>query len=187
MPETVVHLDSVESQADADTSAEATPEAEDVATIKRRLAGKDQALTKAQQERDALKERLATLEADRKAREEADLSELELAKRREQEALDRAAAAERKATLLELQRKYPNALEALDGEILPEEKLAALESRLSKAATSEEDEDEPEPRVLGNRPRTAPASTGEPLSRVDQLKKQIAETPDEVFRAFMQR
>lgn len=166
-------------------AAEATQPEEDAATLKKRLAGKDQALTRIQQERDAAKARLAELEAAEQARKEAEMTELERANARLAEAERKAAEAEAKALRVELTAKYPNAIEALGGELLSEEKLEALESRLTAAATPAAEAEE-EPRVLATRPR-ASTTPPEPVSRVADLKARIAATPKEVFDEFMGR
>ena len=141
----------------------ATP-AVDEATWVKRLRGKDQALTAAQQ-------RAKDLEAEREALatrvrefEEANKTEL-------QKALDRvaaleaeAAAAKAQATAATLARKYPLAAELLgdDLAVFDETKVAEINGRLAK-----EQEAESEPRVDPNSPRRTPISgkpTGDPLA-----------------------
>jgi cysteinyl-tRNA synthetase len=59
--------------------AEATPEAEDVATWKKRLAGKDQALTAAQKALESLKTEAENLKRWKAEQEQASMSEFEKA------------------------------------------------------------------------------------------------------------
>jgi hypothetical protein len=189
MPETVATVLEPESQEAPEAPeaqvAEATQTEEDVATVKRRLAGTHQALTRAQQERDAIKAERDALAAEKAAREEAEMTELEKALKRvaDLEASNKDLAA--KATLEEMARKYPLAVEALDGELLPPEKLEALENRL-KAAASPVPDDEPEPRVLSNTPRrpaVEPPKTG--TDRLAELRQRVAtEMPDEMWQAI---
>jgi hypothetical protein len=62
--------------------ADATPEAEDVATWKKRLAGKDQALTAAKKELDTLKSEADSLKRWKAEQEHANMSEFEKAQAR---------------------------------------------------------------------------------------------------------
>lgn len=181
MPDTVAAVLEEESQIEES----ATPVEEDVATIKKRLAGTHSALTRTQQERDAAKAEAERLAAALKEKEMAEMTELEQAQARikELETSNQALTAEA------LRAKYPLALEALDGDILPEPKLQALENRLKAAAAPvvEEAEEEPEPEILGNRPpRTQPSE--KPLTgpeRLAQLRQRVAtEMPPEMWEAI---
>lgn len=161
MPE-VAEAEVVESQAD-DASEEsvetpATP-GFDEATWKKRLAGKDQALTAAQREREAIKAERDALAKWKAEREGSDMTELEKANARAVAAEERAKQAEAAATAAKLAREYPLAAEALGDDIalLTVERIAELNGRLSQEA--EEEESEPEPRTDPNQPRRGSVRT----------------------------
>ena len=156
------------------TPVEATPSGDDLATLKKRLAGKDQALTRTQQERDALKAEREALVRWKAEREEADLSEVEKLQRRLAEYETRAAEAEAKAERVRLERLYPLAVDAFGEDPLPsEDRLEALQERLASAASAPAG-DEEEPRIDPNRPRRAPA-TGKSIDQQssDELAKSL--------------
>jgi DNA repair exonuclease SbcCD ATPase subunit len=150
---------------DIDESApetEPTP-GEDVATYKRRLAGKDQALTKAQQERDRLAAEAESLRTWKAERENADLSEVEKLQKRLRELESEAAAARTEAKKAALARKSPAYADFLDTiadvDLTSEEAADAFEEFLTKRvqATAEPDR---EPRIDPNNPRSTPAKGG---------------------------
>lgn len=160
VPENVAISEGIESQESPveETEAEATPSTEDVATLKKRLAGKDQALTRIQQERDAYKAERESLSRWKAEREETDLTEVEKLQRRVAEYEARATEAEAKAERVRLERLYPLAVDAFGDDPLPaESRLEALQERLA-ATSATGAEAQPEPRVDPNRPRRSPSS-----------------------------
>lgn len=174
MSDEVAVADEIESSPAVPETAEATPSSEDIATLKKRLAGKDQALTRTQAERDALKAEREALSKWKAEREEADLSEVEKLQRRLAEFEQRAAEAEARAERIRLASDYPLAVEAFGDDPLPsEERLAALQQRL--AATTATDEDESEAPVNPNRPRRAEPVGKKPIDKMsqDELRAEI--------------
>lgn len=175
MPENVAVTEEIESQEEVATeaTAEATPSTDDVATIKKRLAGKDQALTRVQQERDALKAERDAIARWKAEREEADLTEVEKLQKRLAEYEERATAAEQRAERIRLEKSYPLAVEFYGDDPLPsEERLEALQQRLSVEPATGDDE---EPRIDPNRPRRTPASGKAPSEKSgDDLAKDLA-------------
>lgn len=177
MPEAVADTPVEESQETTEETPEstATPEGEDAATLKRRLAGKDQALTKTQKERDALKAQFDEVQKRLLEREQADMSEVDRLKLERDQAKDDAAAARAEATKARLARDFPLAVEFYGDEPLPsEERLSSLEKRL---AAKSEDETEDEPRIDPNRPRRTTAPTSPREMSAEDLEKQLARTP----------
>ena len=176
MSENVAVSEEIESQDEAVEASPATPSAEDVATLKKRLAGKDQALTRAQQERDALKAEREALSKWKAEREEADLTEVERLQKRLAEFEQRASEAEARAERVRLASTYPLAVEAFGDDPLPsEERLATLQARLAAASATGGDEEQ-EPHVDPNRPRRSPATGSKPIEEMSaaELKRQLA-------------
>lgn len=87
--------------------AESTAEVEDVATWKKRLAGKDQALTATKKELDAIKAEADTLKKWKAEVEFANMSELEKANARTQQLEQELQAAREVAQQENLARKHP--------------------------------------------------------------------------------
>lgn len=164
----VVENDGIESQ-EAD-DAPATPPADDSATWKARLAGKDRALTNAKAELERLKAEHAALSQWKAEREQADLTEVEKLQRKVQELEQSRAEAAAKALRAELSRQFPRAFELL-GDRTPlddEGYLAELETRLTPPS------DEPdEPRVDPNKPRRSLPPSSKPATTSDELKEQL--------------
>lgn len=129
----------------------ATPQF-DEATWRKKLAGKDQALTASQSARAQAEQERDELRRWKAEREQADLSELDKAIKRAEEAEAKAAAAVAVATAATLARDYPLAAEALGDDLaaLSVERIAELNARLAKESG---DESEPEPRIDPNNPR----------------------------------
>jgi hypothetical protein len=153
--ENVADIEDVESQDDAAVEAEApaTPSVDELATLKKRLAGKDQAYTKLKAEADAIKAEREALSKWKAEREEADLTEVEKLQRRLAEAEQAAADAAARAERVRLTATYPLAVDLFGDDPLPsEERLSALQQRLANAATTGEEE-APEPRIDANNPR----------------------------------
>lgn len=139
--------------------APTTPSPDELATLKKRLAGKDQAYTKLKAEADALKAEHESLSKWKAEKEYSDLSEIEKLQRKAVEAEERAAAAEARAERIRLNATYPLAVELFGDDPLPsEERLAALQQRLGSASATGE-EGEPEPTHIDpNNPRRVPRS-----------------------------
>ena len=147
----------VEGTAPAVPETPATPEF-DEATWKARLRGKDQALTAAQRERDAVAAERETLARRLAEIEDQGKSELQRALERVQALETAAAASEARAQAVTLAAKYPRAAEVL-GDDLPkfsETRVAEIDGRLAKEAAAEASEPA-EPRVDPNSPGRRPA------------------------------
>lgn len=135
-----------------------TPEVEapttpafDETTWRKRLAGKDQALTATQKERDAIKAQLDELAKWKAERENADLSELEKLQRERDALQAERDQAKAEAARVLLAATYPLAAEVLGEDLtkLPEARVAELNGRLAKEQEGEPDE----PRNDPNSPR----------------------------------
>lgn len=184
MPEVVEVETSTESQVSETTpegvAAEpATPEI-DEATWKRRIAGKDQALTAAQRERDAIKAERDSLAAWKAQTEQANMTELQkLQAERDQLAAD-AAAARAEALATRLGAQYPLAAELLGGDLskFDEVRVAEINGRLAKEAAAEA---EPvEPKVDANSPRR-PAPRAPQVSDVESAKAALTAAGNPYF------
>ena len=161
MAETVVTPDVEESQDEAaEAPAEATPQGEDVATIKRRLAGKDQALSRAAKERDEYRSEVERLTRRVAEFEEANTTELERIQKRAEKAEAALAKAQEEARRNALARRspvYADFLDTIEGLDLASEDAAEafnafVKDRFQKAEAADEDT-EPETRIDPNRPR----------------------------------
>lgn len=172
-----VAVDGEATESPEPTEEPTTPPAEDVATIKKRLAGKDQALTRITKERDDAATELATLRKWKAEREEADMSEVDKLARRLAEAEARAAQAEASAERVRLERLYPDAVGLFGDDPLPnEDRLSALQERLASA--TEPGAAEPkEPRIDPNRPRRPASGRGKPIEdmEIDELTASLRE------------
>ena len=172
----VVAVDTApESQSDEATSAEvaeqaATP-AFDETTWKRRLAGKDQALTATQQERDRIKAELADLSRWKAERENADLTELQKLEKERDALRAEAAQAKAEAAAVRLKAAYPLAADILGDDLtkFDEARVAEINGRLT---TEQASESEPDARIDTNNPRrAAPRPTPQDLgSALDALR-----------------
>lgn len=152
----------IESPDDAAGAApEATP-AIDEATWKKRLAGKDQALTATQKERDALRSERDSYQRKIAEYENANLSEVERLQKQLAEVEAREQSAQQEATRLRLQGKYPLSF-AVIGEKAPldEADLAQIEARLIEMRSEEEAPINP------NNPQRRPPSTPKPKTSAD--------------------
>lgn len=149
---TEVADESQETEGAETPEAPATP-AFDEATWKKRLAGKDQALTTAQKERDALKAQLAELSKWKAEKEQADLSEVERLQLQIQNLEKERETAVREAKAVRLAKEYPLAVDLLGDQAtsFDEARLAEINARLAQEA-----EDESAPRVDPNTPRRNP-------------------------------
>lgn len=159
MPDEVVP---VETAPESQFSTEATPEvaaepatpAIDVTTLEKRLRGKDQALTAAQRERDAIKAERDALSAWKAEKESADMTELQKLQAERDRLATEAAAARAEAAAIRLAAKYPLAAEILGDDLakFDEVRVAEINGRLAKEAAAEESE-APEARIDPNSPR----------------------------------
>jgi hypothetical protein len=179
MPE-VAEATAAESLAD-DASEEsvetpATP-AFDEATWKRRLAGKDQALTAAKQEAARIKAEAEALAKWKAEREQADMTELEKLQRQIAEFEARATAAEAAANAARLAREYPLAAELLGDDIglFDPTRVAEINGRLAK---EQGDESDPSRIDLNNPRRSAPKP---PPSDLASLKQALTDAGNPFF------
>lgn len=166
----------VESQAD-DASEEsvetpATPTV-DEATWKKRVAGKDQALTEAKKQAAALQKQLDDIARWKAEREQADLTEVEKLQRQVAEFEARTKQAEAAANAARLAREYPLAADLLgeDLGLFDPTKVAEINGRLAKEQGAES---EPEPRMDPNQPRRnapkpAPSSLKDSMAALEAL------------------
>lgn len=164
----------------ADESVEETQPTpgEDVATYKRRLAGKDQALTKAQQERDRLAALVEELTGKVSTFENANMTEIERRDKRIKELEAEAAAARAEAKKHALARKsplYAEFLDTIDGlDLTSDEAAEAFEAfAKTKFAKADVDETEREARIDPNNPRKSAPAKGIAKMTTDQLLEQI--------------
>ena len=153
----VVEITAPESSDAEVTSPEVTPEPAtpvvDEATWKRRIAGKDQALTAAQRERDAIKAERDALSQWKAEQEQANMTELQKAQAERDNLRAEAAAAKAEAAAIRLGAKYPLAAELLGDDLskFDETKVAEINGRLAKEAAAESAA--PEARIDPNSPR----------------------------------
>lgn len=184
MSEAVATVDGTESPEAVEP--EATPPAEDVATIKRRLAGKDQALTRAAKERDEYRSEAERLRNKIAEYEQSNMTELERLQQRLAAAEAAANKAQEEARRHALARKSPVYSEFLDHiagiDLNSEEAAEAFEefvqTRFAKA--SRDDDTEPEPRIDPNRPRKTTPESAQPRTSEDIIKE-MAKLGDGVF------
>lgn len=153
----VVEVLTDESQESTAPATEATADApatqsSDEATWKKRLAGKDQALTAAQRERDAVKAERDDLAKWKAEKEQANLTEIEKLQQERDRLTSEVGAAKAEALAAKLSRQYPLAAEILGDDLskFDEVRVAEIDGRLAKEKAAES---EPEPRVDPNSPR----------------------------------
>ena len=148
--ESVVNLDALPAES---ADAPVTPDL-DVTTWKKRLAGKDQALTAAQRERDAIKAERDALSAWKAEQEQANMTELQKLTAERDRLAAEATQARAEANAARLSAKYPLAADFLGDDLakFDEVRVAEMNGRLAK---EQADESEPEPRVDANNPRRA--------------------------------
>ncbi len=139
----------------------------DVTTWKKRLAGKDQALTATKKELDELKSRAEELAKWKAEQEQASMTEFERAQAKIRELESKAAAAEQAAKEERLAREYPLAYQFLkDTSNLDEvSRAAALENFVKQAAAAATPESEPSPVDPNNARRVTAAPTEKPNSK----------------------
>ena len=140
----------------------------DVTTWKKRLAGKDQALTATKKELDELKSRAEELAKWKAEQEQSSMTEFEKAQAKIRELEGKAAAAEQSAREERLAREYPLAHQFLkDTNGLDEvSKAAALEAFVKQAGLpSAVQESEPAPVDPNNARRATAAPVEKPTSK----------------------
>lgn len=188
MSETVATTDGDESP--EGTEPEVTPSGEDVATIKRRLAGKDQALTRAAKERDEYRSEAARLQAKVAEFEQSNLTEVERLTQRVADAEARATKAQEEARKQALARKSPLYADFLDAvadlDLNSEDAAKAFEDFIEtrvRATGSAGDETEREPRIDPNKARKQGGGVIErKRMTTDELRAEIAKvSPDVLF------
>jgi hypothetical protein len=140
----------------------------DVTTWKKRLAGKDQALTATKKELDELKSKAEELAKWKAEQEQASMTEFEKAQAKIRELEGKAAAAEQVAKEERLAREYPLAYQFLKdtGGLDEVGKAAALENFVRQAASATQTtEPEPAPVDPNNARRETAAPTEKPNSK----------------------
>jgi len=141
----------------------------DVTTWKKRLAGKDQALTATKKELDELKSKAEELAKWKAEQEQASMTEFEKAQAKIRELEGKAAAAEQAAKEERLAREYPLAYQFLKdtGGLDEVGKAAALENFVKQAAAASAAtvESEPSPVDPNNARRATAAPTEKPNSK----------------------
>jgi hypothetical protein len=150
--------ESQESTAPVAEVAAATESEADITTWKKRLAGKDQALTATKKELDELKSKAEELARWKAEQEQAKIRELE----------QKAATAEQAAKEERLAREYPLAYQFLKdtGGLDEVGKAAALENFVRQAASATQTtEPEPAPVDPNNARRATAAPTEKPTSK----------------------
>jgi predicted RNase H-like nuclease (RuvC/YqgF family) len=140
----------------------------DVTTWKKRLAGKDQALTATKKELDELKSKAEELARWKAEQEQASMTEFEKAQAKIRELEQKAATAEQAAKEERLAREYPLAYQFLKdtGGLDEVGKAAALENFVRQAASATQTtEPEPAPVDPNNARRATAAPTEKPTSK----------------------
>jgi phosphoglycolate phosphatase-like HAD superfamily hydrolase len=140
----------------------------DVTTWKKRLAGKDQALTATKKELDEIRSKADELAKWKAEQEQASMTEFEKAQAKIRELEQKAANAEQDAKQERLAREYPLAHQFLkDTSSLDEAgKAAALENFFKQAASLQQvQESEPAPVDLNNARRATAAPIEKPTSK----------------------
>ena len=138
----------------------------DVTTWKKRLAGKDQALTATKKELDEIRSKADELSRWKAQQEQASMSEFERAQAKIQELEQKAAAAEQTVREERLAREYPLAYQFLkDTSNLDEVgRAAALENFVKQASAAAAPESAPSPVDPNNARRATAAPTEKPTS-----------------------
>ena len=140
----------------------------DVTTWKKRLAGKDQALTATKKELDEIKSKAEELARWKAEQEQAQMTEFEKAQAKIRELEQKAATAEQAAKEERLAREYPLAYQFLKdtGGLDEVGKAAALENFVRQAASATQTtEPEPAPVDPNNARRATAAPTEKPNSK----------------------
>lgn len=169
----------VEQTTESSVEAEApqtTPDA-DIATWRKRLAGKDQALTATQQERDRLKAELDSLAKWKAEKEGAELTEVQRLQQERDNLRAEAERAKAEAAAVRLKAAYPLAAELLGDDLtkFEEARVAEIDGRLKSEAESE-----PEPRIDANSPRRPAGKPSSERTR-DDIVREIAAAGKQQF------
>jgi len=160
--------ESQESTAPVAEVAAATESEADITTWKKRLAGKDQALTATKKELDEIKSKAEELARWKAEQEQASMTEFEKAQAKIRELESKAAAAEQAAKEERLAREYPLAYQFLKdtGGLDEVGKAAALENFVRQAASATQTaEPEPAPVDPNNARRATAAPVEKPTSK----------------------
>ena len=140
----------------------------DVTTWKKRLAGKDQALTATKKELDEIKSQAAELTRWKAQQEQASMSEFERAQAKIRELEQKAATAEQSAKEERLAREFPLAYQfQKDTSGLDETSRAAALEKFIRDASALKDQAEtaPAPVDPNNARRTVAAPVEKPTSK----------------------
>jgi len=144
----------------------------DVATWKKRLAGKDQALTAAKKELDDIKSKAEELSRWKAEQEQAQMTEFEKAQAKIRELESKAAAAEQSAKEERLAREFPLAYQFnKDTSGLDETSRAAALEKFIRDAASSNEQVETAPAIVD--PNNARRATAAPTTKPDS--KSISE------------
>ena len=144
----------------------------DVATWKKRLAGKDQALTAAKKELDDVKSKAEELSRWKAEQEQAQMTEFERAQAKIRELESKAAAAEQSAKEERLAREFPLAYQfQKDTSGLDEASRAAALEKFIRDATASKEQVETAPTIVD--PNNARRATAAPTTKPDS--KSISE------------
>jgi TolA-binding protein len=138
----------------------------DVATWKKRLAGKDQALTAAKKELDDIKSKAEELSRWKAEQEQAQMTEFEKAQAKIRELESKAAAAEQSAKEERLAREFPLAYQFnKDTSGLDETSRAAALEKFIRDAASSKEQVETAPAIVD--PNNARRATAAPITKPD--------------------
>jgi TolA-binding protein len=138
----------------------------DVATWKKRLAGKDQALTAAKKELDDIKSKAEELSRWKAEQEQAQMTEFEKAQAKIRELESKAAAAEQAAKEERLAREFPLAYQFnKDTSGLDETSRAAALEKFIRDAASSKEQVETAPAIVD--PNNARRATAAPTTKPD--------------------
>jgi TolA-binding protein len=144
----------------------------DVATWKKRLAGKDQALTAAKKELDDIKSKAEELSRWKAEQEQAQMTEFEKAQAKIRDLESKAAAAEQSAKEERLAREFPLAYQfQKDTSGLDEASRAAALEKFIRDATASKEQVETAPAIVD--PNNARRATAAPITKPDS--KSISE------------
>jgi ATPase subunit of ABC transporter with duplicated ATPase domains len=144
----------------------------DVATWKKRLAGKDQALTAAKKELDDIKSKAEELSRWKAEQEQAQMTEFEKAQAKIRDLESKAAAAEQSAKEERLAREFPLAYQFnKDTSGLDETSRAAALEKFIRDAASSKEQVETAPAIVD--PNNARRATAAPITKPDS--KSISE------------
>ena len=144
----------------------------DVATWKKRLAGKDQALTAAKKDLDDIKSKAEELSRWKAEQEQAQMTEFEKAQAKIRDLESKAAAAEQSAKEERLAREFPLAYQfQKDTSGLDEASRAAALEKFIRDATASKEQVETAPTIVD--PNNARRATAAPTTKPDS--KSISE------------